>query len=60
MWEGLERNHERREVLFGEKDRPLGCPWATIESEWEERQRKEGKWGGKTYPVFGRNWGKGK
>jgi hypothetical protein len=54
VWEGLERKHERREVLFWEKARPLGCPWATIESEWGERQRKEGK-GGKTYPVFGRN-----
>ena len=60
MWEGPERELGRRGARVGEKTPPLGCPWATIESEWEERQRKEGKWGGKTYPVFGRNWGKGK
>ncbi len=51
MWEGLERERERREACFGEKTPPLGRPWATIESEWGERQRKEGKKEGeKTYP----------
>ena len=60
MWEGPERELGRRGARVGEKTPPLGCPWATIESEWEERQRKGGKWGRKTYPVFGRNWGKWK
>ena len=60
MWEGPERELGRRGARVGEKTPPLGCPWATIESEWEERQRKEEMWGGKTYPVFGRNWGKWK
>ena len=58
MWEGLERERERMEARCGEKTTPLGCAWATIESEWGGKQRKEGKWGGKTYAVFGRNWGK--
>ena len=45
MWEGPERELGRRGARVGEKTPPLGCPWATIESEWEERQRKEGKGG---------------
>ena len=45
MWEGLERERERREARCEEKTPPLGRPWATIESEWGKRQRKEGKGG---------------
>ena len=58
VWEGQEREREGREARFGEKTPPLGCPWATIESEWGERQRREEKGGGVTYPIFGRHWGK--
>ena len=59
MWEGQERELGRRGARVGEKTPPLGCPWATMESEWGGRQRKEGsKVWGKDLPCLRPELGK--